>query len=61
MNVIAMHNVAQISANQNPDKARWLENYVKHGAKSFGVGIPEFRGIIQNMVASRLLTASVTE
>jgi 3-methyladenine DNA glycosylase AlkD len=30
----------------NPEKAKWLENYVKHNVKSKGVGIPEVREII---------------
>jgi len=30
-----------------PDKAKWLENYIKHGIKSKGLGIPEIRGIVQ--------------
>lgn len=29
-----------------PEKAKWLENYVKHNVKSKGVGIPEIRKII---------------
>ncbi len=29
-----------------PEKARWLENYIKHQVKSKGVGIPEIRKIL---------------
>ena len=30
-----------------PEKAKWLENYIKHDIKSKGVGIPEIREIIK--------------
>ena len=39
--------IETIQAKQNTDKALWLENYVKHDIKSFGVGIPEIREIIK--------------
>lgn len=39
--------VGSIRDLQNPAKAIWLENYVKHSIRSFGVGIPEIRSIIQ--------------
>ena len=32
-----------------PDKAKWLENYVKHEIKSKGAGIPEIREIIKDV------------
>jgi len=32
-----------IRVKQNANKALWLQNYVKHNIKSFGVGIPEIR------------------
>lgn len=32
-----------------PEKAKWLENYVKHKIKSKGVGIPEIRDLIKTM------------
>lgn len=32
-----------------PEKAKWLENYIKHNIKSKGVGIPEIRQIIKNV------------
>lgn len=47
MNDSANEIIKAISAKQNADKALWLENYVKHGIKSFGVGIPEIREIIK--------------
>lgn len=31
---------------QNPEKAAWLERYVKHDITSLGVGIPEIRTIV---------------
>jgi 3-methyladenine DNA glycosylase AlkD len=37
-----------ISSSGNPEKAKWLENYVKHDIKSKGVGIPEIRQIVKN-------------
>lgn len=39
--------IETIRTKQNADKALWLENYVKHDIKSFGVGIPEIREIIK--------------
>lgn len=47
MNDRAKEIIEAISEKQNTDKALWLENYVKHGIKSFGVGIPEIREIIK--------------
>ena len=41
--VIIQH---KINETENADKARWLENYVKHDIKSLGVGIPEIREIL---------------
>jgi 3-methyladenine DNA glycosylase AlkD len=32
----------------NPEKAKWLENYIKHDIKSKGVGIPEIRDIVKD-------------
>lgn len=37
----------KITSIGKPEKAKWLENYVKHDIKSKGVGIPEIRKIIQ--------------
>lgn len=39
----------QISAHSDEKKARWLENYVKHGVQSKGVGIPTIRNIIKSI------------
>lgn len=33
---------------EDPAKARWLENYVKHHVKSLGVGIPQIREIVKS-------------
>lgn len=49
-----MHSYAQaiilnLEDQQNADKARWLENYVKHEVKSLGVGIPDIRKIVQSV------------
>ena len=38
----------RITAIGKPEKAKWLENYVKHDIKSKGVGIPEIRTIIND-------------
>ncbi len=38
----------KITSIGNPEKARWLENYVKHGIRSKGVGIPEIRDIVKD-------------
>ena len=37
----------KITSIGKPDKAKWLENYIKHDIKSKGVGIPEIREIIK--------------
>jgi 3-methyladenine DNA glycosylase AlkD len=44
-------NEIQIELNRLFDKnrARWLENYVKHDIKSRGVGIPQIRSIVQSV------------
>ena len=49
MSDFAKHIIGQIKQLLNTDKAKWLENYVKHDIKSFGVGIPEIREIIQKL------------
>ncbi len=52
----------KITSIGNPDKARWLENYVKHGIKSKGVGIPEIRDIIKESTKDyRLLELDISE
>ena len=47
MSESAKHIVEEIKQLQNAEKAKWLENYVKHDIKSFGVGIPEIREIVK--------------
>jgi len=37
----------KITSIGKPEKAKWLENYIKHDIKSKGVGIPAIRKIIQ--------------
>ena len=39
----------------NEEKARWLENYVKHGIKSRGVGIPKIREVVKDVAHHYLL------
>ena len=39
----------EITSAGKPEKAKWLENYIKHGIKSKGVGIPEIRKIIHEI------------
>ena len=46
----------RISSRGNPDKAKWLENYVKHDIKSKGVGIPELRQIVLDAEKEHALT-----
>ncbi len=36
----------KITSIGKPEKAKWLENFIKHNIKSKGVGIPEIRRII---------------
>lgn len=40
----------------NHEKAKWLENYIKHDIKSKGVGIPEIRQIIKEVNKEYKLT-----
>ncbi len=40
----------------NPEKARWLENYVKHDIRSLGVGIPDIRAVMRSSEEVQLLT-----
>ncbi|MCB0271042.1 MAG: DNA alkylation repair protein, partial [Calditrichaeota bacterium] len=46
----------QINQRENRDKAKWLENYVKHDIQSLGVGIPEIRDIIRQAEREHRLT-----
>jgi len=48
MNKIPDKIQSQISRKGKPEKARWLENYVKHNIKSKGTGIPEIRLIVKS-------------
>lgn len=55
-----MHEIAavitqQLHAVANPDKARWLENYVKHDIRSLGVGIPDVRKVVKTVTQERAL------
>jgi 3-methyladenine DNA glycosylase AlkD len=58
MNDSAKQIIEAIRAKQNADKALWLENYVKHDIKSFGVGIPEIREIIKQFEKDTQLNKS---
>jgi len=46
----------RITSVGKPEKAKWLENYVKHNIKSKGVGIPEIRAIIKDVNNRHKLT-----
>jgi 3-methyladenine DNA glycosylase AlkD len=48
MNEISKNIQGSITSIGKPEKAKWLENYVKHEIKSKGVGIPEIRAIIND-------------
>jgi 3-methyladenine DNA glycosylase AlkD len=39
----------ELKKHHNAQKAKWLENYVKHDIKSRGVGIPQIRSIVQSV------------
>jgi 3-methyladenine DNA glycosylase AlkD len=49
MSDIAKQIIKAIKTKQNAEKSLWLQNYVKHEIKSFGVGIPEIREIIKQI------------
>ena len=52
----------KITSIGNPDKAKWLENYIKHGIKSKGVGIPEIRDIVKEATKDyKLLELDISE
>jgi len=40
----------ELISHTNPQKAKWLENYVKHGIKSRGVPIPEIRKLLEKFI-----------
>ena len=56
MNEISKYIENKITSIGNPDKAKWLENYVKHDIKSKGVGIPEIRQIVKEANRNNRLT-----
>ena len=47
---------SKITSIENPKKAKWLENYIKHDIKSKGVGIPEIRNIVKEATNDYKLT-----
>jgi 3-methyladenine DNA glycosylase AlkD len=64
MSESAKHIVEEIKQLQNAEKAKWLENYVKHDIKSFGVGIPEIREIVkifekENQISSQQISLQI--
>jgi len=48
LNEYAEYILGTLKANSNPQKASWLENYVKHNIRSLGVGIPRIRDVIRS-------------
>ncbi len=58
MNEIAHKIQNKITALGNPDKAKWLEQYVKHNIKSKGVGIPHIRDIVKEVTKDYRLAES---
>lgn len=61
MNTYAKQLIASLQAMQDAQKAKWLENYVKHNVKSYGVGIPKIREMVQllekdNQISGKGLT-----
>jgi 3-methyladenine DNA glycosylase AlkD len=52
----------KITSIGKPDKANWLEKYVKHDVKSKGVGIPEIRDIVKEVTKDyKLLEFEISE
>jgi 3-methyladenine DNA glycosylase AlkD len=49
MNLTASKIQDKIAKFANPQKGKWLENYVKHHIQSRGVGIPQLRKILLEM------------
>lgn len=56
MRAISKNIQDKIASIGKPEKAKWLENYVKHDIKSKGVGIPEIRQIIKEVNKEYKLT-----
>ena len=62
MNEISKNIKSKITSIGKPDKAKWLENYIKHDIKSKGVGIPEIREIVKEATKYyKLLELDVSE
>lgn len=62
MKELARNIKSKITSIGNPDKAKWVENYVKHDIKSKGVGIPEIRDIVQQITKDyKLIELDITE
>lgn len=58
MNDFIKQIIEAIRSKQNVDKALWLQNYVKHDIKSFGVGIPEIRETLKAFETNSKLSKS---
>lgn len=52
---------SRLSALGDERKARWLENYVKHGIRSKGVGIPHIREVVKEVAKEYGLTSQPPE
>ena len=62
MKEISKNIQSKISSIGNPDKAKWLENYIKHDIKSKGVGIPEIRAIVKEATTEfKLIELDISE
>ena len=58
MKEISKNIKSKITSIGKPDKAKWLENYIKHDIKSKGVGIPEIRDIVKEVTKGYKLPES---
>lgn len=58
MNNLSRQFIEMIKDKQNLDKARWLENYIKHDIKSLGVGIPDIREMMKKFDQATELSKS---
>ena len=62
MKEISKNIQSKITSIGKPDKANWLENYIKHDIKSKGVGIPEIRNIVKEVTKDyKLLEFDISE
>ena len=59
MNTNSKYIIDNIIAIQNPAKASWLEKYVKHDIKAYGVGNPQIRELVKK-AESALHLSSLT-